>query len=118
MRTITARVKPSREELAYAIAARHWDRDSGDADAWSDLTSGEQEAVIENYLAWDAADAVLALLPGKSEAEVKAEAWDEGAETAWDRSTPEVNGQNYRWRHDGLPNNPYRTDAIERGEGL
>lgn len=39
-----------------------------------------------------------------------AEAWDEGAETAWNRSTPEVNGARYYWRHDGEPKNPYRQE--------
>ena len=37
-----------------------------------------------------------------------AEAWDKGAETAWNRSTPEVNGTRYHWRHEGEPVNPYR----------
>ena len=39
-----------------------------------------------------------------------AEAWDEGAETAWNRSTPEVNGARYHWRHEGEPVNPYRQE--------
>ena len=39
-----------------------------------------------------------------------AEAWDKGAETAWNRSTPEVNGTRYHWRHEGEPVNPYRQE--------
>ena len=39
-----------------------------------------------------------------------AEAWEEGAETAWNRSTPEVNGTRYHWRHEGEPVNPYRQE--------
>ena len=39
------------------------------------------------------------------------EAWALGAVTAWDLSTPEVNGKNYHWRHDGEPVNPYRKDT-------
>ncbi|MFC0673526.1 hypothetical protein [Brachybacterium hainanense] len=44
-------------------------------------------------------------------ARVRAEAWDEGAESAWRRSTPEVNGQAYHWRRSGEPYNPYRQEA-------
>lgn len=40
----------------------------------------------------------------------KAEAWEEGAETAWNRSTPEINGMHYHWRHEGEPTNPYRKE--------
>ena len=43
--------------------------------------------------------------------QVKAEAWDEGAETAWNMSTPEVNGARYHWRHEGEPENPYRQET-------
>lgn len=39
---------------------------------------------------------------------LKAEAWDEGAEEAWSRSTPLVNGLHYHWRTAGEPLNPYR----------
>ena len=39
--------------------------------------------------------------------QAKAEAWDEGAHTAWERSTSEVNGARYHWRSDGEPVNPY-----------
>ena len=55
---------PTREEIAMAIAAYHWDKESGDVEVWHDLTLGEREAVAENYLTWDSADAVLALLKG------------------------------------------------------
>lgn len=60
-----ARPLPSREEIAMSIAARHWDRDSGDVEVWHDLTDSEKENVAENYLTWDSADAVLALLKGQ-----------------------------------------------------
>jgi hypothetical protein len=39
---------------------------------------------------------------------LSAQAWDEGAEGAWARSTPAVNGTVYKWRHSGEPHNPYR----------
>ena len=61
----TARPLPTRDEIAMVIAARHWDRDSGDVEGWHDLTLNEREAVAENYLTWDSADAVLALLKGQ-----------------------------------------------------
>ena len=62
---LLARPLPTREEIAMAIAARHWDRDSGDVEVWHDLTLGEREAVAENYLTWDSAYAVIALLKGQ-----------------------------------------------------
>ena len=50
--------------------------------------------------------ALTAVLPGVIQ-QAKAEAWDEGAEVAWGRSTPEVNGARYHWRSAGEPVNPY-----------
>lgn len=47
---------------------------------------------------------------------VKAEAWDQGAAAAWERSTTAVNGERYHWRHEGEPANPYRAARIETGE--
>ncbi|MGQ3384518.1 hypothetical protein [Glutamicibacter sp. TV12E] len=41
----------------------------------------------------------------------EAEAWELGAATAWQRSSPKVNGSNYHWRHEGEPITPYRNDA-------
>ena len=38
-----------------------------------------------------------------------AQAWESGANAAWERSTPIVNGQNYQWRYSGDPINPYRS---------
>lgn len=64
-RKIATDLFSAREEIAMAITAYHWDRDSGDVEVWHDLTLGEREAVAENYLTWDAADAVLALLKGQ-----------------------------------------------------
>ena len=49
----------------------------------------------------------------KEQAEMNSDlagAWDKGAETAWNRSTPEVNGTRYHWRHEGEPVNPYRQE--------
>lgn len=43
--------------------------------------------------------------------DIPAKAWDEGANAAWERSTPEVNGAHYVWRSEGDPVNPYRTTA-------
>lgn len=40
--------------------------------------------------------------------QAKEEGWEEGARTAWDRSTSDVNGARYHWRHDGEPANPYK----------
>lgn len=62
---LLARPLPDRAEIAMAIAARHWDRDSGDVEVWHDLTDSEKENVAENYLTWDSAYAVLALLKGQ-----------------------------------------------------
>lgn len=62
---LLARPLPSREEIAMSIAARHWDRDSGEVEVWHDLTDSEKENVAENYLTWDSADAVLDLLKGQ-----------------------------------------------------
>ena len=62
---LLARPLPTRDEIAMAIAAHHWDRESGDVEVWHDLTLGEREAVANNYLTWDSADAVLALLKGQ-----------------------------------------------------
>lgn len=45
--------------------------------------------------------------------EARAEAWEVGARTAWDRSTATVNGQNYYWRTSGEPANPYAEEAAD-----
>ena len=57
---------------------------------------------VEVLALLDAADAAPDIIR-----QAKAEAWDEGAHTAWERSTPEVNGARYHWRSDGEPVNPY-----------
>lgn len=62
---LLAQPLPSRDEIAMAIAERHWDRDSGDVEVWHDLTDSEKENVAENYLTWDSAYAVIALLKGQ-----------------------------------------------------
>ena len=43
-----------------------------------------------------------------------AQAWDEGAAAAWERSTAAVNAERYNWRSAGEPLNPYRQEA-DRG---
>lgn len=43
--------------------------------------------------------------------ELLALAWDDGAATAWNRSTPNVNAHAYQWRTEGDPANPYRSEA-------
>lgn len=55
----------------------------------------------------DAALAALSAVVPDIIRQAKEEAWDEGAHTAWERSTPEVNGARYHWRSDGEPVNPY-----------
>lgn len=55
--------------------------------------------------------AALPHLTAQDVPHVAREAWDEGAQTAWGRSTPTVNGQNYYWRTSGEPVNPYAEEA-------
>ena len=57
-------VKPHRDALAAAIRLRH-----------REMGSGVETVTVDDY---ESADAILSLLPGRSEATVKAEAWDEG----------------------------------------
>ena len=40
----------------------------------------------------------------------RAETWEDGARTAWARSTPEVNGQTHQWRSSGHPLNPHQKE--------
>lgn len=54
----------------------------------------------------DAATAILPIVESWTQA-AQEKAWDVGAETAWERSTVEVNGQHYHWRSSGEPKNPY-----------
>ena len=58
---VEARVKPTRDEIARII--------------WTAMEGGETEGRTDGPLDWDyaAADAVLALLPGKTEQEVREE---------------------------------------------
>lgn len=51
-------------------------------------------------------DAILTALAPLIRAR-EAAAWDEGADAAWQRSTPEVNGLHYHWRSSGEPLNPH-----------
>jgi len=45
--------------------------------------------------------------------EREAEAWELGAATAWQRSSPKVNGTNYYWRSAGEPGNPHRKESSD-----
>ena len=65
-------VKPSREDMVEAMLGSDIITDDLRAEA-----SAQGSTQREPFLCF--ADAVLSLLPGRSEAEVKAEAWDEGA---------------------------------------
>lgn len=75
-------VKPSRDDVIAALGQRCWEINTGDVEPWGELTSEEWANVIENESLEPLADAVLALLPGRTEAEVKAEALREAAEEA------------------------------------
>lgn len=94
------RVQPSREDVARALFAHRHPNEF-----WG---SGGSEGRREWYAA--EADAVLALLPGRSEAEVKADAWDEGFATGKSRAMRHMSDE------PGLPldvPNPYRADRLE-----
>ena len=82
-------VKPGREEVARALAlVGDYDGCFERLDAWAAASSEARECGdVEEPMSTDGedaewwlkrADALLSLLPGRSEAEVKAEAWDEG----------------------------------------
>lgn len=78
-----ATVKPDRETVARALAAHPWSAGIGGChpkfgcDWHGDDSEGEQDRHAEHV-----ADAILALLPGRTEAEVKAEALNEAADEA------------------------------------
>lgn len=101
------RVKPSVEDVARALAARWWSAPPGETEPWESLTPEEQTAVIENNAFDQIAPAVLALLPGRTEAEVKAEAWDEVADYLGRTNAPSLAEAARR-------DNPYRKEA-DRG---
>lgn len=65
--------------------------------------TGYQDSRMEKARA-----ALAAVLPDLLR-QAKAEAWEEGARAAWDRSTPAINGALYYWRRVGDPENPYRS---------
>lgn len=86
-------VKPGRETLARAM----YDDDGHHAaDTWGTDHSG----VKNHYYAH--ADAVLAILPGRSEADVRAETWDEGYHDGQRQGGEGDDGPRYV--------NPYRAD--------
>lgn len=93
---MTEYVKPSRDDAIEAVsAALHvtTDRIPG-------LNPGP--ALTADGASVDVAvDAVLALLPGRTEAEIKAEAWDEGYQAS---------AEDIRWWLTPPTKNPYRHD--------
>lgn len=102
------------EHIARAIHTSGW-LEQVKAEAWDEgKRSGMRQSDWEHG---DTPTMHVAVNPyRKEQAEMNSDlavAWDEGAETAWNRSTPEVNGARYHWRHEGEPTNPYRkeTDA-------
>lgn len=52
----------------------------------------------------------LAEVLDKHMQEREAEAWELGAQIAWQRSSPTVNGSNYYWRSKGEPVNPHKKE--------
>lgn len=111
-------VKPSRDDVARAIVPRPWSDEW-----WPSIEHGETRSFDElreadKNAARVYADAVLALLPGRTEAEVKAEALREAAEEVhridphWDSALC-IDGI-YHPIPDWLR---ARADEVERGEG-
>lgn len=87
-----ARVQPSREEVVsilirFCVETYHPDYGVG----------------LFTTCSPEITDAILALLPGRTEADVKAEAWDEAIEEAMEQGTIQV------------PDNPYREKEADRG---
>ena len=62
--------------------------------------------LIERTIEHVTARILHAALPG-----LLAQAWDEGAAAAWERSTAAVNAERYHWRSAGEPLNPYRQES-------
>ena len=89
------------------------------AEHWDLFNVPEEDTAPEydGHTPAEAAERLKAAAPALeavyADIKAKAEAWDEGAEAAWERSAPEVNGQTHHWRHEGEPLNPYRDDRIE-----
>lgn len=116
-------VKPSRDEIARALFISS---DPHNAEHMAKAWDGPGDGGRQRW--WDYADAVLALLPGKSEGEVKAEALREAAGYLTVATIdPAYEGQ----ANDGEFGSGFyqavrsarralrdRADAIERGEGI
>ncbi len=114
------RVKPPVEDVARVLAARWWTTQTGETEPWESLTPEEQTAVIENNALDQIAPTVLALFPGRTETEVKAEGWDEGAQAGLDAGlsiAEKVHANGGTLTLAFIPNapvNPYRKEA-DRG---
>lgn len=67
-------VKPNRAAALHAAGRRWWDLNTGATDPWDSLTDDERANVIENEGIGPLVDAVLAVSPGRTEAEVLREA--------------------------------------------
>ena len=87
-----------REAAVEAAAEELWDR-RREVSQWADL-GGD----IKDLIRKDVRRTLEAAAP-----HMLAQAWESGANAAWERSTPIVNGQNYQWRYSGDPINPYRS---------
>lgn len=98
-------------------AVMEWcDRDWAES-AWDDMGGSEPsiERIGTKLQFHDALTVALSHLTAEDVPHLirraKAEAWEVGARTAWDRSTATVNGQTHYWRHSGKPANPYAEEA-------
>lgn len=85
------------DKAARALQRLTW---RGPLPAWEDTPAHIQDALRND------ASAILDAVAD----DLRAEAWAEGALTAWSVSTTEVNGQRYHWRRSGEPRNPYRQE--------
>lgn len=103
-----ATVKPDRETVARIVKPGSWGATQPEPPEGT--TQEEWDAIWGRVVAESqaeplaVADAILALWPGRTEREVKAEAWDECARQM--QATP----------YTSVPN-PYRATALEQGEG-
>ena len=97
------------EAVADLLAYRQvkWSNPKADSAIWGYRTFSEDQREFLRGRHREEAREMLAASPAVLP-ELLAIAWDDGAATAWNRSTPEVNAHAYQWRTDGEPHNPYR----------
>ena len=50
-------------------------------------------------------------IPDKAFQKAMAEAWEQGAYAAWEKSNNQVNGETYFWAPEGAPANPYEENS-------